>query len=59
MDYPLESPRRSRTIIIKVSEAERAAIAENAKQHTHGNVSQWLRKAGISFQPVVEEEDAC
>lgn len=57
MDYPLKTPLKGRVIIVKVSEEERQSIKDNAVRHTKGNVSQWIRKASISFDPGTDDSD--
>lgn len=58
-DYPLmpsKPPRKDKLLIIKVSEAEKEAVRKNAERFTGGNVSQWIRKASISYAPETLEE---
>lgn len=62
MDYPLRKPKKDKALLVKVNADERMEIERKASRHTGGNVSQWMRKAAISFEPtppVCPEDDAC
>lgn len=37
--------------VIKLTAEQRALLQKRANHHTDGNVSEWLRLAGLKFKP--------
>lgn len=43
--------KRGRMVALKLNEAEYSAIEKKAKKYADGNISAFLRYAGIHFEP--------
>lgn len=52
----MTTSRRSRLINLKVNESEYAAIERLAGAHAAGNMSEWLRRRGMSVEAAPEDD---
>ncbi len=50
---PREHDERITLLNLKISEKDKRALQAQAKKYANGNVSAWLRFAGVRFKPVL------
>lgn len=50
-----KTKKKPSLITFKVTPAEKEALAEKARKYCKGNVSRWLRLAGVHFTPTKRE----
>lgn len=43
-------------VTLKMTKAEHSALIKQAKVYTHGNLSAWLRRAGLKYVPNWDDE---
>lgn len=54
MSKQVKRPKKS-LINFRGSDADRSVFEKKAKKHSRGNVSEWLRTAGINYSPRTKE----
>ncbi len=53
----LKEDKKTKHVLIKVTEGEYEAIKDKAKEYAGGNVSRWVRYAAINLHPKPEDLD--
>lgn len=52
----MQEQEQEQAIHFKLTEKQYARIRRNAKRHTNGNISEWLRYSGTKFKPVEKKK---